>query len=387
MGAICISRNDRGRIFMEVERREHYRTGIINFHRWEVAEESLRRTYAEFNHFDGLCLILMNKTSKKYFSEFIVSRWDETWLYPIEDVQSYITLHMDSIIIMKDETVFLDSGIGSVIFLIYQDFPRSTFYENWRCMERSKFIYEYKCFDQTRMTTIPDIQQLGNNDFVTPIVAEAIFLTPTICDRDKICVDATECNYTSFPTATELPQQLLHKSSGDTATDVIEAVDYLEIGNIMKRDSSLFLLLCTVENMPVSFSLATASPTRHGFPLIYTNKQFERLTGYARSEVLGKNAKFLQSRGTHERSLEQTEASDLALALRNFEPITRKMINFRKNGTPYHCVVFLTPIFDEDDTCIYVASFQLDISGLPSLEMNSAIVIIMALGHGVPVHI
>jgi hypothetical protein len=66
------------------------------------------------------------------------------------------------------------------------------------------------------------------------------------------------------------------------------------------RDSWLTILLAAVEALPIAFSLASAKEGKEkGFPLIYVNKYFEKLTGYSRrsteDSILGNYAALLLS--------------------------------------------------------------------------------------------
>ena len=105
-------------------------------------------------------------------------------------------------------------------------------------------------------------------------------------------------------------------------------------------------LLSSLENIPVCVSVAAASSASRGFPLIYVNKSFERATGYQRSEVLGKNCKFLQT-GKHGEVAEPESIAKLTSALSAKEAIKITITNFRKDGTPFRNLLAVKPIFDE----------------------------------------
>lgn len=73
-------------------------------------------------------------------------------------------------------------------------------------------------------------------------------------------------------------------------------------------------------------------------PLIYVNKAFERLTGYARHEALGKDCRYLQG---NER--EQPEVALIAAAIRAAEPIDVTLRNHRKDGSAFWNSLSLRP--------------------------------------------
>lgn len=65
-----------------------------------------------------------------------------------------------------------------------------------------------------------------------------------------------------------------------------------------------------------------------GRPLIYVNAGFERLTGYAAAEAIGRNCRFLQGPDTDP---ETTET--IRRALREERPCTVEVLNYRKGGS------------------------------------------------------
>jgi PAS domain-containing protein len=78
-----------------------------------------------------------------------------------------------------------------------------------------------------------------------------------------------------------------------------------EISRLLGSESWLAALVAAAEGLALSFSLATAHRDRKGFPLLYVNKYFEKLTGYPRNEVIGRNCKFLQGIDTAKSSSEK----------------------------------------------------------------------------------
>ena len=174
-------------------------------------------------------------------------------------------------------------------------------------------------------------------------------------------------SFVDCPIAFEVPQVGMNGSTGETAPDVMAAVDYLEIQQLMRWDFSLFHMLYAMENTPVSFSLATASKQRLGFPLIYVNNYFETLTGYKRPDVIGKSAKFLQIDLSGIRHGAES-SHRLALDLAEGHLCMEKMVNFRCNGEHYLSLVVLKPLFDSCGNLIYVASLQFDVSIVKDLH-------------------
>lgn len=67
----------------------------------------------------------------------------------------------------------------------------------------------------------------------------------------------------------------------------------MELDKMLAGTSWLSGLLSSIECLPVCVSLAAASHTMRGFPLIYVNAAFETTTGYDRSEILGQVIRLL----------------------------------------------------------------------------------------------
>lgn len=117
----------------------------------------------------------------------------------------------------------------------------------------------------------------------------------------------------------------------DTREVIMQAaasVDENEIDTLLSSGKWLRNLLASVENLNFCVTLATARPDRRGFPLIYVNKAFERLSGYAREEIVGQNCKFLQSEWT-----EEDQIKIIVESLATAQPCKVAITNKRKDGT------------------------------------------------------
>ena len=120
-----------------------------------------------------------------------------------------------------------------------------------------------------------------------------------------------------------------------------------ELDNVLMRTSWLAGLLSSVESLPVCISLAAASKTMKGFPLIYVNAAFENCTGYDRDDVIGKNCNFLQRGKETGHVSEPQSIARLSKALRNASPVKVAITNFKKDGTPFRNLLAMKPILDQ----------------------------------------
>lgn len=94
-------------------------------------------------------------------------------------------------------------------------------------------------------------------------------------------------------------------------------------------------------------------------PLIYLNEGFERLTGYSRTEALGRNCRFLQGPDTN-----QAEVDKIRHAIKNGEECTVELLNYRKTGEPFWNRLSLSPIKNETGEVTHYVGVQSDITEL-----------------------
>ncbi|MEJ2516009.1 MAG: diguanylate cyclase [Gammaproteobacteria bacterium] len=90
-------------------------------------------------------------------------------------------------------------------------------------------------------------------------------------------------------------------------------------------------------------------------PIVWVNPAFERLTGYAASEVLGKNPRFLQGGDR-----DQAEIAGLRRALEAGEPVTVTLRNYRSDGSMFWNELRLEPL--EAAGGLWWVGFSRDIS-------------------------
>jgi diguanylate cyclase (GGDEF)-like protein/PAS domain S-box-containing protein len=83
------------------------------------------------------------------------------------------------------------------------------------------------------------------------------------------------------------------------------------------------------------------SATDPEMPLIYVNAAFERVTGYRRDEVLGRNCRLLQSSDR-----EQPELDKIRRAISEERDGQALLRNYRKNGSLFWNMLYVTPVRD-----------------------------------------
>lgn len=92
-------------------------------------------------------------------------------------------------------------------------------------------------------------------------------------------------------------------------------------------------------------------------PLIYVNAGFEKLTGYSREEVLGRNCRFLQGADT-----EADTVTAIRTAVHSGQECTVEILNYRKDGSPFWNRLAITPVRNEGGEVTHFIGIQSDVS-------------------------
>jgi len=143
-------------------------------------------------------------------------------------------------------------------------------------------------------------------------------------------------------------------------TDGVQDAEYQKDGVPLSNKPRKFPrvavdLATTVERVQQNFVIA--DPNLADCPIVFASDDFLRLTGYAREEVLGRNCRFLQGPDTDRGAVDQIRA-----ALQKNEEVTVKLLNYKKNGTPFWNMFTLAPIKDVDGTVRFYMGVQVDVT-------------------------
>lgn len=111
-------------------------------------------------------------------------------------------------------------------------------------------------------------------------------------------------------------------------------------------------------------SLIITDQEKKGHPIIYCNGAFEKLTGYGRAEILGRNCRFLQGddRG-------QIELDYIHRAFREGTDCVVRLRNYRKDGSTFINELSLSPVRSEGGEITQVVGIQREI--IPAGEQFS----------------
>ncbi len=145
-----------------------------------------------------------------------------------------------------------------------------------------------------------------------------------------------------------------HLSERDRAVTLLHSLT-AETGNdLMRLRQSPFLAAALAE---IECGVTIADPSLEDTPLIYANAAFERMTGYPRAEILGRNCRFLQGD-----LKEQPGLRIIRNALARGTDCTTVLTNFRRNGEPFESRIKLRTLRTHDGALSYIIGIQLDVT-------------------------
>jgi len=98
-------------------------------------------------------------------------------------------------------------------------------------------------------------------------------------------------------------------------------------------------------------------------PLIYVNEGFQRMTGYAVGEVLGRNCRFLQGTST-----DAAATAEIRAALAENRACVVEILNHQKDGTPFWNRLSITPVRDASGEVTHFIGIQSDVTARREAE-------------------
>ncbi|HEY6814466.1 MAG TPA: PAS domain-containing protein, partial [Croceibacterium sp.] len=115
----------------------------------------------------------------------------------------------------------------------------------------------------------------------------------------------------------------------------------------------------SIELTPIA--TVVTDPRQPDNPIVAVNTAFERLTGYAREEILGRNCRFLAGPGT---------SGEARAALRAAQTAPRaaivEVLNYRKDGSAFRNAVMIAPILDAAQRPRFFVGSQMDLGDAAS---------------------
>ena len=131
-----------------------------------------------------------------------------------------------------------------------------------------------------------------------------------------------------------------------------------------------------IGSVDLSCAFVVCDAEKDDFPIVYCSENFERLTGYTKHMILGRNCRFLQSPdGNVEPGIRRKYVDDdSVLYLKNMINLRREaqisLINYRRGGQPFMNLLTMIPINWETDQVKFFVGFQVDLVEQPNAVTN-----------------
>jgi PAS domain S-box-containing protein len=98
-------------------------------------------------------------------------------------------------------------------------------------------------------------------------------------------------------------------------------------------------------------------PRKQDNPIVFANDAFLELTGYERSEVLGRNCRFLQGEDT-----DPSAVARIRNAIEAGEDIKVELLNYRKDHTPFYNALYISPVYSAEGELQFFFASQFDVT-------------------------
>ncbi|UJO23570.1 White collar 1 protein [Fulvia fulva] len=131
-----------------------------------------------------------------------------------------------------------------------------------------------------------------------------------------------------------------------------------------------------IGSVDLSCAFVVCDAEKDDFPIVYCSDNFERLTGYTKHMILGRNCRFLQSPdGNVAPGVKRKYVDDdSVLYLKNMINMRREaqisLINYRRGGQPFMNLLTMIPISWDTDQVKFFVGFQVDLVEQPNAVTN-----------------
>ncbi|KAL6640632.1 hypothetical protein ACP70R_021755 [Stipagrostis hirtigluma subsp. patula] len=151
---------------------------------------------------------------------------------------------------------------------------------------------------------------------------------------------------------TGLPQGVAARPSGSARTSGSSFDDRAAAKGLPRVSEELRAALSAFQQ-----TFVVSDATRPDHPILYASAGFFNMTGYSSKEVVGRNCRFLQGSGT-----DPAEIAKIRQALAAGSNYCGRVLNYKKDGTPFWNLLTIAPIKDEDGRVLKFIGMQVEVS-------------------------
>jgi PAS domain S-box-containing protein len=138
----------------------------------------------------------------------------------------------------------------------------------------------------------------------------------------------------------------------------------MNVTHIKSNEKQLNLFESIITN--VDDGIMITSETRTGLPkIVYTNRAFEKITGYSSKELLGKQVSVMWGADTDKDQLKKLRRS-----LQLGEPFFGELLNYKKNGEPFWISLNIAPVKNESGEVKNYIGISRDITEKQRIEVE-----------------
>ncbi|GAB6879338.1 hypothetical protein JCM17823_16120 [Halorubrum gandharaense] len=210
--------------------------------------------------------------------------------------------------------------------------------------------------DRDRIASLFDELGVGEStEFVEAVFAGAARSVPVELAATQI---ATEVD-------AELASSSWFEEHNDELDGNLQVVAH-DVSRRKAREDQLRLYRRAMDAATVGISIT--NPSLPDNPLVYVNEEFERLAGRSREELIGRNARILQSPNT-----DPDAVAELRRAIDAGESASVELLNRRPDGTEWYNALDVTPIHGPDGEVEYFLGFQRDVTERRERELRMVV--------------
>lgn len=121
----------------------------------------------------------------------------------------------------------------------------------------------------------------------------------------------------------------------------------------VSHKDDIFFAAIETTRMP----MLVTDPRQSDNPIVFANRAFIAMTGYAREEIVGHNCRFLQGPATDRQTVQA-----IRQAIEERREISLEILNYRKDGSTFWNALFISPVYNRRDELVFFFASQLDVS-------------------------
>ncbi|KAJ7503241.1 hypothetical protein B0H11DRAFT_1984644 [Mycena galericulata] len=117
--------------------------------------------------------------------------------------------------------------------------------------------------------------------------------------------------------------------------------------------------LASQESEGLGDTFVLTNPRLPDHPIVLVSDGFVHVTGYPKAQIIGRNCRFLQGPGTPPESVQRIRDG-----LNSGKGCTEMLLNYRRNGDPFYCLLCIIPVRDASGAIVYFIGGQTNVTGL-----------------------